>query len=51
MFGLIGIVLGYMYKIRKKLVEILIVGMFVYLIGFVFIYVVSIKFFNIDIMK
>ncbi|PEN99907.1 hypothetical protein CN553_08670 [Bacillus cereus] len=51
MFGLIGIVLGYMYKTRKKPVEILIVGTLAYLIGFVLIYVASIKFFNIDIMK
>jgi len=51
MFGLIGIVLGYMYKTRKKPVEILIAGMLAYLIGFVLIYVASIKFFNIDIMK
>jgi uncharacterized protein YybS (DUF2232 family) len=51
MFGLIGIVLGYMYKTRKKPVEILIAGTLAYLIGFVLIYVASIKFFNIDIMK
>ncbi|MCT6917437.1 MAG: YybS family protein [Bacillus wiedmannii] len=51
MFGLIGIVLGYMYKTRKKSVEILIAGTLAYLIGFVLIYVASIKFFNIDIMK
>ncbi|MBG9493249.1 YybS family protein [Bacillus thuringiensis] len=51
MFGLIGIVLGYMYKTRKRPVEILIAGTLAYLIGFVLIYVASIKFFNIDIMK
>ncbi|PEQ28277.1 YybS family protein [Bacillus thuringiensis] len=51
MFGLIGIVLGYMYKTRKKPVEILIAGTLAYLICFVLIYVASIKFFNIDIMK
>ncbi|MED3312496.1 YybS family protein [Bacillus thuringiensis] len=51
MFGLIGIVLGYTYKTRKKSVEILIAGTLAYLIGFVLIYVASIKFFNIDIMK
>ncbi|EJV86377.1 TPA: YybS family protein [Bacillus thuringiensis] len=51
MFGLIGIVLGYTYKTRKKPVEILIAGTLAYLIGFVLIYVASIKFFNIDIMK
>ncbi|MEK4841003.1 YybS family protein [Bacillus sp. FSL L8-0152] len=51
MFGLIGIFLGYMYKTRKKPVEILIAGTLAYLIGFVLIYVASIKFFNIDIMK
>ena len=50
MFGLIGIVLGYMYKTRKKPVEILIAGTLAYN-GFVLIYVASIKFFNIDIMK
>ncbi|MGX5479785.1 YybS family protein [Bacillus thuringiensis] len=51
MFGLIGIVLGYTYKTRKKPVEILIAGTLAYLIGFVLIYVASIKFFNTDIMK
>ncbi|HDR4870689.1 YybS family protein [Bacillus cereus] len=51
MFGLIGIVLGYMYKTRKKSVEILIAGTLAYLIVFLLIYVASIKFFNIDIMK
>lgn len=51
MFGLIGIVLGYMYKKRKKPVEILIAGTLAYLIGIMLIYVASIKFFNIDLMK
>ncbi|MBE5108154.1 YybS family protein [Bacillus thuringiensis] len=51
MFGLIGIVLGYMYKKRKKPVEILIAGTLAYLIGIMLIYVASIKFFNIDFMK
>ena len=51
MFGLIGIVLGYMYKKRKKPVEILIAGTLAYLIGIMLIYVGSIKFFNIDLMK
>ncbi|KFN03061.1 DUF2232 domain-containing protein [Bacillus clarus] len=51
MFGLIGIVLGYMYKKEKKPVEILLVGALAYLISFVMIYVGSIKFFNIDLMK
>ncbi|GAB6432208.1 MULTISPECIES: YybS family protein [Bacillus] len=51
MFGLIGIVLGYMYKRRKKPVEILMAGMLAYLIGIMLIYVASIKFFNIDLMK
>ncbi|WP_454015364.1 YybS family protein [Bacillus sp. Marseille-Q7846] len=51
MFGLIGIVLGYMYKKRKKPVEILMAGTVAYLIGIMLIYVVSIKFFNIDLMK
>ncbi|NWK71359.1 YybS family protein [Bacillus paramycoides] len=51
MFGLIGVVLGYMYKKRKKPVEILIAGTLAYLIGIMLIYVGSIKFFNIDLMK
>ncbi|KZD58326.1 DUF2232 domain-containing protein [Bacillus cereus] len=51
MFGLIGIVLGYMYKKRKKPVEILMAGTLAYLIGIMLIYVASIKFFNIDLMK
>ncbi|PFJ17889.1 hypothetical protein COD67_15875 [Bacillus cereus] len=51
MFGLIGIALGYMYKKRKKPVEILMAGTLAYLIGIVLIYVASIKFFNIDLMK
>lgn len=51
MFGLIGIVLGHMYKKQKKPVEILMVGTLVYLIGIMLIYVASIKFFNIDLMK
>ncbi|PDY11405.1 hypothetical protein COM83_29750, partial [Bacillus cereus] len=46
MFGLIGIVLGSMYKKRKKPIEILMAGTLAYLIGFVLIYVASIKFFN-----
>ncbi|MED1382523.1 YybS family protein [Bacillus mycoides] len=51
MFGLIGIVLGYMYKKRKKPVETLVAGTLAYLIGIMLIYVASIKFFNIDLMK
>ncbi|MED1411743.1 MULTISPECIES: YybS family protein [Bacillus] len=51
MFGLIGVVLGYMYKKGKKPVEILIAGTLAYLIGIMLIYVGSIKFFNIDLMK
>ncbi|KOS23816.1 membrane protein [Bacillus anthracis] len=51
MFGLIGIVLGYMYKKQKKNVEILMAGTLAYLIGIMLIYVASIKFFNIDLMK
>ncbi|WP_141537976.1 YybS family protein [Bacillus cereus] len=51
MFGLIGVVLGSMYKKGKKPVEILIAGTLAYLIGIMLIYVGSIKFFNIDIMK
>ncbi|HDR7792785.1 TPA: YybS family protein [Bacillus luti] len=51
MFGLIGIALGYMYKEGKKQIEILMAGTLAYLIGMVLIYVVSIKFFNIDLIK
>lgn len=51
MFGLIGIVLGHMYKKQKKPVEILMAGTLAYLIGIMLIYVASIKFFNIDLMK
>ncbi|MED0960317.1 YybS family protein [Bacillus paramycoides] len=51
MFGLIGVVLGYMYKKGKKPVEILIAGTLAYLIGIMLIYVGGIKFFNIDLMK
>lgn len=51
MFGLIGIILGYMYKKQKKPVEILMAGTLAYLIGIMLIYVASIKFFNIDLMK
>ncbi|MGG1148550.1 YybS family protein [Bacillus wiedmannii] len=51
MFGLIGIVLGYMYKKQKKPIEILMAGTLAYLIGIMLIYVASIKFFNMDLMK
>ena len=51
MFGLIGIVLGYMYKKQKKPIEILMAGTLAFLIGIMLIYVASIKFFNIDLMK
>ena len=51
MFGLIGVVLGYMYKKWKKPVENLMAGTLAYLIGIMLIYVASIKFFNIDLMK
>ncbi|MDA1591702.1 MULTISPECIES: YybS family protein [unclassified Bacillus cereus group] len=51
MFGLIGIVLGHMYKKQKKPVGILMAGTLAYLIGIMLIYVASIKFFNIDLMK
>ena len=51
MFGLIGIALGYMYKKGKKPVELLITGTLTYLIGMMLIYVGSIKFFDINIMK
>ncbi|WP_242253531.1 YybS family protein [Bacillus cereus group sp. BfR-BA-01379] len=50
-FGLMGIVLGYMYKKQSKPLEILITGSLAYLIGIMLIYVASIKFFNIDLMK
>ncbi|KEK25642.1 YybS family protein [Bacillus gaemokensis] len=51
MSGLIGVALGYMYKKKKRPVEILLVGMLAYLFSFVLIYVVSIKLFNIDLIK
>ncbi|MCU5443038.1 YybS family protein [Bacillus cereus] len=50
-FGLMGIVLGYMYKKQRKPLEILITGSLAYLISIMLIYVASIKFFNIDLMK
>ncbi|MCU5378122.1 YybS family protein [Bacillus cereus] len=50
-FGLMGIVLGYMYKKQRKPLEILITGSLAYLIGIMLIYVASIKFFNIDFIK
>lgn len=51
MSGIIGISLGYMYKKKKGPTEILLVGMLVYLLNFVLIYVVSVQFFNIDFFK
>ncbi|WP_459502789.1 YybS family protein [Bacillus sp. C1] len=51
MSGIIGIALGYMYKKEKRPVEVLLVGMLAYLFSYVLIYVVSIKFFNIDFLK
>lgn len=51
MFGCTGIVLGYMYKKQRKPLEILIAGTLAYLIGIMLIYVVSIKFFNIDLIQ
>ncbi|MDM5157579.1 YybS family protein [Bacillus sp. DX1.1] len=51
MSGIIGISLGYMYKKQKSPAGILLVGTLVYLINFVLIYVVSVKFFNIDFIK
>ncbi|HDR6310400.1 TPA: YybS family protein [Bacillus cereus] len=50
-FGLMGIVLGYMYKKQRKPLEILIIGSLAYLISIMLIYVASIKFFNIDFIK
>ncbi|HDX9639404.1 TPA: YybS family protein [Bacillus mobilis] len=50
-FGLMGIVLGYMYKKQRKPLELLITGSLAYLIGIMLIYVASIKFFNIDFIK
>ncbi|MFJ8528923.1 YybS family protein [Bacillus sp. NPDC094106] len=51
MCGIIGIALGYMYKKQKRPVEILLVGTLAYLISFLLIYIGSVKFFNIDLMK
>lgn len=51
MFGITGIVLGHMYKKKKSIIEILLVGTLVYLVSFVLLYVVSVKFFNIDFIK
>ncbi|HDR7781029.1 YybS family protein [Bacillus wiedmannii] len=50
-FGMMGIVLGYMYKQQRKPLEILITGSLAYLISIMLIYVASIKFFNIDFIK
>ena len=43
-FGLMGIVLGCMYKNKRKPLEILITGSLAYLISIMLIYVASIKF-------
>lgn len=51
MFGITGIILGHMYKKKKSIIEILLVGTLVYLVSFVLLYVVSVKFFNIDFIK
>ncbi|MEI4829683.1 YybS family protein [Bacillus sp. FJAT-53711] len=51
MFGITGIVLGHMYKKKKSIIEILLVGTLVYLVSFILLYVVSVKFFNIDFIK
>ncbi|MBS9806713.1 YybS family protein [Bacillus toyonensis] len=51
MFGVTGIVLGYVYKKQRNPLEILIAGTLVYLISIMLIYVVSIKFFNIDLIQ
>ncbi|MCM3736300.1 YybS family protein [Bacillus cytotoxicus] len=51
MFGITGIILGHMYKEEKSIIEILLVGTLVYLVSFVLLYVVSVKFFNIDFIK
>ncbi|OAK19378.1 YybS family protein [Bacillus wiedmannii] len=50
-FGVMGIVLGYMYKQQRKPLEILITGSLAYLVSIMLIYVASIKFFNIDFIK
>ncbi|PEA56567.1 hypothetical protein CON64_01225 [Bacillus pseudomycoides] len=51
MFGITGIILGHMYKKKKSIIEILLVGTLVYLVSFVVLYIVSVQFFNIDIVK
>lgn len=51
MFGITGIILGHMYKKKKSVIEILMVGTLVYLVSFVLLYIVSVQFFNIDIVK
>ncbi|WP_020059678.1 YybS family protein [Bacillus sp. 123MFChir2] len=51
MFGITGIILGHMYKKKKSVIEILLVGTLVYLVSFVLLYIVSVQFFNIDIVK
>lgn len=49
--GITGIALGYMYKKQKSAIEILLVGMLIYVVKFVFLYVVSVEFFNIDMIE
>lgn len=51
MFGVTGVILGHMYKKKKSVIEILLVGTLVYLVSFVLLYIVSVQFFNIDIVK
>ncbi|ABS24192.1 MULTISPECIES: YybS family protein [Bacillus cereus group] len=51
MCGIIGFTLGYMYKKKRQPVEILIIGTLSYLVCFLFIYIGSIKFLQLDLMK
>ncbi|SFD15354.1 Uncharacterized conserved protein YybS, DUF2232 family [Bacillus sp. 491mf] len=51
MFGVTGVILGHMYKKKKSVIEILLVGTLVYLVSFVLLYIVSVQFFNVDIVK
>ncbi|WP_369901592.1 YybS family protein [Bacillus manliponensis] len=48
--GVTGIGLGYMYQKKKNAIEILLVGTLIYIVKFVLLYVISIKFLGIDIL-
>lgn len=48
--GVTGICLGYMYQKKKNAIEILLVGTLIYIVKFVLLYVISIKFLDIDII-